>query len=71
MRGRGAKGGKEGLWLKQMSAVQQVSGTLCNGTVSASLCQGCYSQRLLPQEYGDCIGLETEVSIFLTEVAEP
>lgn len=41
------------------------------GTASACLCRGCYSQRLLPQEYGDCTGLETEVSIFSTKVAEP
>lgn len=28
-------------------------------------------KRLLLQEYGDCTGLETEVSVFSTKVAEP
>lgn len=71
MRGGGCGGGEEGLWLKQMLAVQQMSGTLCMGQSLPVSVRDATPKRLLPQEYGDCTGLETEVSIFLTEVAEP
>lgn len=67
----GLGGREEGRWLKQMSAVWQMSGTLCKGQPLPVSAGDATPKRLLPQEYGDCTGLETEVSIFSTKVAEP
>lgn len=71
MLGLGGAGKKGGGWNRCRLAVWQMSGTLCTGQPLPVSAGDATPKRLLPQEYGDCTGLETEVSIFSTKVAEP